>query len=66
LILSLCAGLAGCAGLVPSLIAAKIENVELPGHKGTLKWTQATSGLAVEFPGEKPCEHAVASKIAMA
>ena len=54
--------------VVPSLVngAGKIENVELLGHRGKLKWTQDASGLKVEMPAEKPSEHAVALKIAMA
>jgi alpha-L-fucosidase len=40
--------------------------VELLGHRGKLKWTQDASGLKVEMPAEKPSEHAVALKIAMA
>jgi len=54
--------------LAPSLTesAGKVENVELLGRKGKLKWTQNASGLAVELPGEKPSDHAVALKIALA
>ena len=58
----------GAQAAVPSLMesAGKIENVELLGHKGKLKWTQGANGLAVELPGEKPCEHAITLKIAIA
>ena len=44
----------------------KIRNVELLGHKGKLKWTQDVAGLSVELPEQKPSEHAVAFKIALA
>ena len=61
-------GWPGAQAAVPSLIEStgKIENVELLGHKGKLKWTQGANGLAVELPVEKPSEHAVTLKIAMA
>ncbi len=41
----------------------KIENVELLGHSGKLKWSQEATGLKVDMPAEKPCEHAVTLKI---
>ena len=41
----------------------KIENVELLGHGGKLKWSQEAAGLKVDMPAEKPCEHAVTLKI---
>jgi len=44
----------------------KIHNVELLGHKGKLKWTQTEAGLKVEMPSEKPSDHAVTLKIALA
>jgi alpha-L-fucosidase len=57
----------------PSLIAAlrssskhapgKIENVELPGHPGKLKWPRDESRLKIELPEKKPCEHAVAFRV---
>ena len=43
----------------------KIRNVELLGFKGKVKWTQDDRGLAVELPEQKPCEHAIAFKIAL-
>jgi alpha-L-fucosidase len=43
----------------------KITNVELLGFKGKVKWTQDDRGLAVELPEQKPCEHAIAFKIAL-
>src|SRR5438477_439720 len=42
----------------------KIENVELLGHSGKLKWTRDEGGLKIALPEEKPCEHAVAFRIA--
>jgi alpha-L-fucosidase len=46
--------------------AGRIHNVELLGHKGNLKWTQDESGLKVDMPSEKPCDHAVTLKIVLA
>lgn len=44
----------------------KIHNVELLGHKGQLKWTQNETALTVDMPSQKPSEHAVTLKIALA
>ena len=41
----------------------RIENVELLGFKGKVKWTQDEKGLAVLMPEQKPCDHAIALKI---
>jgi alpha-L-fucosidase len=41
----------------------KIENVELIGHSGKLKWTRDDSGLRIELPEKKPSEHAVAFRV---
>ncbi len=41
----------------------KIENIELIGFPGKLKWTRDDSGLHVQMPEKKPSEHAVALKI---
>ncbi len=43
-----------------------IQNVELLGHKGKLKWAQDESGLKVDLPEEKPSEHVVTLKVALA
>ncbi len=43
----------------------KVHNVELVGHKGKLKWSQDEAGLKVRMPAEKPCEYAIALKIAI-
>ena len=43
-----------------------IRNVDLLGHKGKLKWTQDESALKVALPEQKPSEHAVAFRIALA
>jgi hypothetical protein len=40
--------------------------VELLGFQGKLQWWQDESGLKVAMPAEKPCEHAIALKIAVA
>jgi len=49
-----------------ALDAGKIRNVELLGFKGKVKWTQDEGGLKVEMPEEKPSEHAVTLKVALA
>ena len=41
-----------------------IAHVELLGFKGKVKWTQDEKGLTVQLPEQKPCEHAIALKIA--
>jgi alpha-L-fucosidase len=49
---------------IPS--AGMIENVELLGFKGKLQWSQDETGLKVAMPPTKPCDHAVALRIALA
>ena len=44
----------------------RIRHVELLGHKGKLKWTQDAAALKVVLPAEKPSDHAVTFKIAIA
>lgn len=44
-------------------VKGKVEKVELLGHAGELQFTQYADGLKVEFPAEKPCDHAYALKI---
>jgi alpha-L-fucosidase len=46
--------------------AGKIQNVELLGFKGKLKWAQEAPGLRVQMPKQRPCDHAIALKIALA
>jgi alpha-L-fucosidase len=41
----------------------KIENVELLGHSGNLKWKRDETSLKIELPDEKPCEYAIAFRI---
>ncbi len=41
----------------------KVRNVELLGLQGKLKWVQDETGLKVQMPPEKPCNHAIALKI---
>lgn len=41
----------------------KVEHVELLGHKGKVKWTQAGDGLKIELPQEKPSDYAVTFKV---
>jgi alpha-L-fucosidase len=46
-------------------ITQKVQNVELLGHRGKLKWSQDQAGLRVAMPAEKPCDFAVALKLAV-
>src|SRR5262249_21570428 len=39
---------------------SKIRSVELLGFKGKLKWVQDETGLKVQFPAVRPCDHAFA------
>jgi len=41
----------------------KIENVELLGYSGKLKWTRDDSALKIALPDNQPSEHAVAFRI---
>ena len=41
----------------------KIENVELLGYPGKLKWKRDETALKIELPAQKPCDHAIAFKI---
>ncbi len=47
-----------------ALRVGKIENVELLGFDGKLDWSQDSSGLKIMMPAQRPCDHAVAFKIA--
>jgi alpha-L-fucosidase len=49
-----------------SVAQVKVRNVELLGFKGKVKWTQDEKGLTVQMPAQKPCDHAIALKIATA
>jgi alpha-L-fucosidase len=42
----------------------KVKNVQLLGYKGGMKFTQDGTGLKVQMPAQKPCEHAIVLKIA--
>jgi alpha-L-fucosidase len=44
----------------------KIGNVEMLGFKGKMQWSQDETGLKVAMPPTKPCDHAVALRIALA
>ncbi len=43
----------------------KIENIELLGYKEKLKWSREDAALRIQLPENKPCEHAIAFKIAL-
>jgi len=45
-------------------VTGRIDNVQLLGHPGPLKWAHDANGLTIELPDRKPCEYAVALKIA--
>ena len=47
-----------------SVAQVKVRNVELLGFKGKVMWTQDENGLTVRMPEQKPCDHAIALKIA--
>jgi alpha-L-fucosidase len=44
----------------------KVRNVELLGHKGSLKWVQDAGNFKIELPAKKPSDHAVTFKLALA
>jgi alpha-L-fucosidase len=44
-------------------LRGQIEQVELVGSPGKLKWTREEAGLKIELPERKPCEHAVAFRV---
>ncbi len=46
-------------------VVQKVKNVVLLGFRGRLKWTQDEKGLTVQMPDQKPCDHAIALKIAI-
>ena len=47
----------------PAASKASVACVELLGHKGELKASLTTEGLAIQLPDRKPCDHAWALKI---
>jgi alpha-L-fucosidase len=47
-----------------ALRVGKIQNVEMLGFDGKLDWTQDSSGLKVLMPAQKPCDYAIAFKVA--
>jgi alpha-L-fucosidase len=49
---------------INAMAQTKVKHVELLGFKGKVKWTQDEKGLTVQLPEQKPCEHAIALKIA--
>ena len=61
-------GWGGKAVVFPELAASRttsIRNVSLLGHDGKLSWKQEAAGLRVDLPAEKPCDHAVAFRVAL-
>jgi alpha-L-fucosidase len=48
-----------------SPMQTRVKQVELLGFKGKINWTQDEKGLTVQMPGQKPCDHAIALKIAI-
>ena len=52
-------------GTVSEQQPGTVHNVEVFGHKGKLTWTQDAAALKVEIPGGKPCDYAVALKVAL-
>ncbi|HUJ43100.1 MAG TPA: alpha-L-fucosidase [Opitutaceae bacterium] len=47
----------------PNLVG-RISGVDLLGFPGKLQWAQNETGLTVQLPAEKPCNHAYALRIA--
>jgi len=45
--------------------ADAISEISMLGASGTLSWSQDETGLKIETPAEKPCNHAYAFKIAL-
>jgi len=45
-------------------VTGKITGVTLLGYSSQLKWTHNTNGLTIQLPAQKPCDFAVAFKIA--
>ena len=46
--------------------AGKVQNVELLGFKGKVRWAQEATGLRVQMPAEKLSDYAIVLKIALA
>jgi alpha-L-fucosidase len=44
-------------------VNGRVARVELLGYPGKLQWTHDETGLKVQLPAEKPCDHAYALKI---
>jgi alpha-L-fucosidase len=44
-------------------VTGKIKGVSLLGHLGPLEWAHEARGLAVQLPGQKPCDYAITLKI---
>jgi alpha-L-fucosidase len=53
-------------GLKSEFAPGKIEKVELLGHKGKVTWKQGDGALRIQLPAQKPSDHAVTFKIAIA
>ncbi len=49
---------------ISAVAQTKVKHVELLGFRGKVKWTQDEKGLTVQLPEQRPCEHAIALKIA--
>jgi alpha-L-fucosidase len=44
-------------------VTGKIQQVKLLGSDKKLSWKQDATGLIVQLPAEKPCDHACVLKI---
>jgi alpha-L-fucosidase len=47
------------------IASASIASVSLLGSRARVRWNQTPEALEVEFPPERPCEHAYALKISL-
>jgi len=52
-------------GASSAVHAGMISQVSMLGSQGTLSWSQDESGLTIETPPEKPCQHAYTFKIVL-
>jgi alpha-L-fucosidase len=56
----------GSLGTASKPEAGKVQNVELLGFKGKVRWKQEATGLRVQMPAEKLSDYSITFKIALA
>lgn len=62
---AICLGWPGETATISSLASDPIEQVEMLGSSEPLRWSQSPSGLRIDTPARRPCDHAVVFKIRM-